>query len=189
MSNQKKSEMNSIIKKMFIPVLGLIFIVFAGCKSTQNTSDSLKLDSLEAKAAISNSHPNIAELFSTSVGYAIFPNVGKGAYVIGAASGNGTVYQNGKLTGYSNLKQLDVGLQIGGKAFIEVIFFQTQAALNHFKQGNFELAANVSAVILEEGVSKSVDFRDGFGVVTKPKAGAMAGISVGGQKFEFFPAQ
>jgi len=174
---------------MFIPVLGLIFIVFAGCKSTQNTSDSLKLDSLEAKAAISNSHPNIAELFSTSVGYAIFPNVGKGAYVIGAASGNGTVYQNGKFTGYSNLKQLDVGFQIGGKAFIEVIFFQTQAALNHFKQGNFELAANVSAVILEEGVSKSVDFRNGFGVVTKPKAGAMAGISVGGQKFEFFPAQ
>jgi lipid-binding SYLF domain-containing protein len=181
--------MNSRIKKMFIPVLGLIFIVFAGCKSTQNTSDSLKLDSLEAKAAISNSHPNIAELFSTSVGYAIFPNVGKGAYVIGAASGNGTVYQNGKFTGYSNLKQLDVGFQIGGKAFIEVIFFQTQAALNHFKQGNFELAANVSAVILEEGVSKSVDFRNGFGVVTKPKAGAMAGISVGGQKFEFFPAQ
>jgi len=181
--------MNSIIKKMYLPVLALIFILLAGCGSSQNTSDSLMSDSLEAKATISKSHPKIAELFSNSVGYAIFPNVGKGAYVIGAASGNGTVYQNGKLTGYSNLKQLDVGLQIGGKAFIEVIFFQTQAALDHFKQGNFELAANASAVILEEGVSKSVDFRDGIGVVTKSKAGAMAGISVGGQKFEFFPAQ
>jgi len=181
--------MNSITKKMYFPVLGLIFIVFAGCKSSQNTSDSLMSDSMEAKVTISKSHPNIAELFSKSAGYAIFPNVGKGAYVIGAASGNGTVYQNGRLTGYSNLKQLDVGLQIGGKAFIEVIFFQTQAALDHFKQGNFELAANASAVILEEGVSKSVDFRDGVGVVTKSKAGAMAGISVGGQKFEFFPAK
>jgi len=174
---------------MYLPVLALIFILVAGCGSTQNTSDSLKSDSLEAKTTISKSHPNIAELFSSSVGYAIFPNVGKGAYVVGAASGNGTVYQKGKLTGYSNLKQLDIGLQIGGKAFIEVIFFQTQAALDHFKQGNFELAANASAVILEEGVSKSVDFRDGIGVVTKSKAGAMAGISVGGQKFEFFPAQ
>ena len=181
--------MNSITKKMYIPVLVLIFSLLAGCGSSQNTSDSLMSDSLEAKTTISKSHPNIAELFSTSAGYAIFPNVGKGAYVIGAASGNGTVYQNGKLTGYSNLKQLDVGLQIGGKAFIEVIFFQTQAALDHFKQGNFELAANASAVILEEGVSKSVDFRDGVGVVTKSKAGAMAGISVGGQKFEFFPAK
>ncbi len=181
--------MNSITKKMYLPVLVLIFSLLAGCGSSQNTSDSLMSDSLEAKTTISKSHPNIAELFSTSAGYAIFPNVGKGAYVIGAASGNGTVYQNGKLTGYSNVKQLDVGLQIGGKAFIEVIFFQTKSAMGHFKQGNFELAANASAVILEEGVSKSVDFRDGVGVVTKSKAGAMVGISVGGQKFEFFPAQ
>ena len=181
--------MNSITKKIYMPILALTFILFAGCGSSQNTSDSLMSDSLQAKATISNSHPKIAELFSSSAGYAIFPNVGKGAYIIGAASGNGTVYQNGNLTGYSNLKQLDVGLQIGGKAFIEVIFFQTQAALNEFKQGNFELSANASAVLLEEGVSKSVDFQDGVGVVTKSKAGAMAGISVGGQKFEFFPAQ
>ncbi len=172
-----------------MPILVLIFILLAGCGSSQNTSDSLISDSLEAKATISKSHPKIAELFTTSAGYAIFPNGVKGAYVIGAASGNGTVYQNGKLTGYSNLKQLDIGLQIGGKAFIEVLFFQTQAALDEFKQGNFEFAANASAVLLEEGVSKSVDFQDGVGVVTKSKAGAMAGISVGGQKFEFFPAQ
>lgn len=181
--------MNSITKKLYIPVLGIIFLVFAGCGSSQNTSDSLVSDSLNAKATISKNHPNIAELFSNSTGYAIFPNVGKGAYVIGAASGNGTVYQNGKLIGYADMKQLDVGLQLGGKAFIEVIFFQTQTALDHFKQGNFELSGNASAVILEEGVSKSVDFQDGVGVVTKSKAGAMAGISVGGQKFEFFPAQ
>lgn len=176
---------NNVLK----PIFALVFLVLASCGSSKNTSASLLTDSNEAKATISKSHPNVAELFTTSAGYAIFPNVGKGAYVIGAASGNGAVYQKGKLIGYSNLKQLDIGLQIGGKAFIEVIFFQTQAALDHFKQGNFELAANVSAVLLEEGVSKSVDFQDGVGVVTKSKAGAMAGISVGGQKFEYFPAQ
>jgi lipid-binding SYLF domain-containing protein len=179
--------MNSITKNIYIPVLGLLFIVFSGCKSSQNTSNELVSDSLEAKATISKNHPNIAELFSNSVGYAIFPNVGKGAYVIGAASGNGTVYQNGKLIGYADMKQVDIGLQIGGKAFIEVIFFQTQAALDRFKGESYELSGNVSAVLLEEGVSKSVDFQDGVGVVTKSKAGAMAGISVGGQRFEFFP--
>jgi lipid-binding SYLF domain-containing protein len=181
--------MNSITKKMYVPFLGLLFMVFGGCKSSQNTSNSLMSDSLEAKATISTSHPNIAELFSSSLGYAIFPNVGKGAYVIGAASGNGTVYQKGKLIGYADMKQVDIGLQIGGKAFIEVIFFQTQAALDRFKTGSYELSANASAILLEEGASKSVDFQDGVGVVTKSKAGAMAGISVGGQKFEFFPAK
>ena len=172
------------------PVLALMLLMFTGSLGAQTAEEQEVInDATLAKAAFTKNNPNMAELFANAEGYAIFPNVGKGAYVIGAASGNGTVYQNGRLTGYSNLKQLDVGLQIGGKAFIEVIFFQTQAALDHFKQGNFELAANASAVILEEGVSKSVDFRDGVGVVTKSKAGAMAGISVGGQKFEFFPAK
>ncbi len=178
--------MKTINKKLLIPTLmSVMVLLLVSCGSSQNTSGDIMADSRDAKATVSANNPNIAALFNNSVGYAIFPNVGKGAYIIGAASGNGTVYQNGTLIGYSSLKQVDIGLQAGGKAFIEVIFFQTQEALNSFKKGNYELSANASAVLLEEGVSKDVEFRDGVGVVTKAKAGAMAGISVGGQKFEF----
>ncbi len=171
--------------KLLKPILALLVVVMTSCGATQTSSGDIIADSNKAKATISKSHPKVAELFNTSVGYAIFPNVGKGAYIIGAASGHGTVYQSGNLIGYSSLKQVDVGIQAGGKAFIEVIFFQTQAALDRFKSGSYELSGNASAVLLEEGVSRDVEFRDGVGVVTKPKAGAMAGISVGGQKFEF----
>ena len=171
------------------PVLALTVIMMASCGTSKNTSADIMADSRDAKATVSANNPNIAALFNNSVGYAIFPNVGKGAYIIGAASGNGTVYQKGTLIGYSSMKQVDIGLQAGGKAFIEVIFFQTQQALDSFKNGNYELSANASAVLLEEGVSKEVEFRDGVGVVTKAKAGAMAGISVGGQKFEYTPAK
>lgn len=178
--------MKTINKKLLIPTLmSVMVLLLVSCGSSQNTSGDIMADSRDAKATVSANNPNIAALFNNSVGYAIFPNVGKGAYIIGAASGNGTVYQNGTLIGYSSLKQVDIGLQAGGKAFIEVLFFQTQEALNSFKKGNYELSANASAVLLEEGVSKDVEFRDGVGVVTKAKAGAMAGISVGGQKFEF----
>lgn len=175
-----------ILKANFAkPILALLVVAMASCGTSKNTSADIMTDSRDAKATISKNHSNIAELFENSVGYAIFPNVGKGAYVIGAASGNGTVYENGVLVGYASMKQVDVGLQIGGKAFIEVIFFQTQDALDRFKSGSYELSGNVSAVLLEKGVSRDVEFRDGVGVVTKAKAGAMAGISVGGQKFEF----
>lgn len=178
--------MKTINKKILIPMLlSVMVLALVSCGSSQNTSGDIMTDSRDAMATISNDHPKIAELFDNSVGYAVFPNVGKGAYIIGAASGNGTVYENGTLIGYSSLKQVDVGLQVGGKAYIEVIFFQTQSALNQFKNGSYELSGNISAVLLEEGVSRDVEFRDGVGVVTKPKAGAMAGISVGGQKFEF----
>lgn len=165
--------------------MSIMVLLLVSCGSSKNANRDIMADSRDAMTTISNDHPNIKELFDNSVGYAIFPNVGKGAYIIGAASGNGTVYENGSLIGYSSLKQLDVGLQIGGKAYMEVIFFQTQDALNRFKSGSYELSGNVSAVLLEKGISRSVEFRDGIGVVTKAKAGAMAGISVGGQKFEF----
>lgn len=181
--------MNLLINDFYKPVLALIFIVFAGCGTMQNTEEDLIADSQEAIATISNENPGVAELFDTSVGYAVFPNVGKGAYVIGGASGNGTVYENGELTGFADLKQIDIGLQAGGKAFIEVLFFETQQAMAEFKEGTYELSANASAVILEEGVSQDIEFQDGVAVVTKPKAGAMAGISVGGQRFEFQPLQ
>lgn len=178
--------MKAINKKFLVPALmSVMVLLLVSCGSSQNTSADIMTDSRNAKATISKNHTNIAQLFDNSVGYAIFPNVGKGAYIIGAASGNGTVYENGNLIGYASMKQVDVGLQAGGKAFIEVIFFQTEDALNRFKKGSYELSGNVSAVLLEEGVSRDVEFRDGVGVVTKAKAGAMAGISVGGQKFEF----
>ena len=179
--------MKTFKTNVFKPVLALLVLVRASCGSSKNTSADIIIDSKEAKATVSANRSEIAALFNNSVGYAIFPNVGKGAYIIGAASGNGTVYEKGALVGYSSMKQVDVGLQAGGKAFIEVIFFQTQEALNDFKEGNYELSGNASAVILEEGVSREVEFRDGVGIVTKPKAGVMAGISVGGQKFEYTP--
>jgi len=76
-------------------------------------------------------------------------------------------------------------LQIGGQAFRQVIFFQTQTELDRFKEGNFELSGTASAVVLEEGKAKSMEFRDGIAIATMPKAGAMVEISVGGQKFEY----
>ena len=168
--------------------LGLVmwFIAFTSCgPGKSGNADDLMQDVMEAKTAISQANENVEELFDSSVGYAVFPNVGKGAYIIGGASGNGVVYENGTMVGYSNLKQVDVGLQIGGKAYREVLFFETQEALDDFKDGEYELSGNATAVIIEKGKSKTIKFQDGIGVATMPKAGAMVGVSVAGQRFGF----
>lgn len=142
-------------------------------------------DAKKAKAEFNQKDPAMSKIFAGSEGYVIFPNVGKGAYVVGGAAGNGAVYENGNLVGMAKLRQVDVGLQVGGQAYRQVIFFKTEEALNRFKAGNFELAGNASAVVLEEGKAVSIEFRDDVAVVTMPKAGAMIEISVGGQKFEY----
>ena len=177
---------SSIVHKTFFAVL---FLIFTACGSTKVSEDDLVIDARQEKAMIEREHPLMSNYFDSAQGYAIFPNVGKGAYIIGGASGNGVVYDNNRVVGYADLKQVDIGLQMGGKAFVEVLFFETQAALERFKNGGFELSANASAVILDEGFSRELEFRDGVAVVTVPKGGAMAGISVGGQRFDYIPVE
>lgn len=176
---------NNFVKAIMV----LLVFVLASCGSAKKTGDDLVADAREERTMIENEHPSMAEYFNNSAGYAIFPNVGKGAYIIGGASGNGAVYENGNLVGYADLKQVDVGLQLGGKSFVEVLFFENEQALEDFKDGSYELGANASAVILDKGFSRDLEFQDGVAVVTVPKGGAMAGISVGGQRFSFTPAE
>ncbi|MCM4157309.1 hypothetical protein DHD80_14980 [Gramella sp. AN32] len=169
--------------------MAFFVLALSGCSSTIDNvkKDQIAKDAQVAKTAFINSSTNLDELFQKSEGYAIFPNVGKGAMVAGGASGNGAVYQKGNLIGYAKLKQVDIGFQLGGQAFRQVILFQTTKELERFKNGNFELSGNASAVAMDDGVAKSVEFRDGLAIATMPKAGAMIEVSVGGQKFEYIP--
>lgn len=147
--------------------------------------DKLIADAEKAKKAFKENNQELAELFKSAHGYAIFPNVGKGAYILGGAAGNGVVYEGGKLIGFAEMRQVDIGLQIGGQAFRQVMFFETKKALDEFKAGDYELSGSISAVVVEQGESKSIKFKEGVAVATMPKAGAMVEVSVGGQKFEY----
>lgn len=181
--------MKVLTTNFYKTIMVLLVLVLASCGSAKKTGDDLVADAREERTMIEREHPMMADHFNSAKGYAIFPNVGKGAYIIGGASGNGAVYENGSLIGYADLKQVDIGLQLGGKAFVEVLFFETDAALERFKDGSYEIGANASAVILDKGFSEDLEFQDGVAIVTVPKGGAMAGISVGGQRFEFTPIQ
>ena len=173
---------NSFITKRFtILFLFIPVMLFAQTAEQEEVIDDAK----KAKAAFIQQDPAMSKIFASVEGYVIFPNVGKGAYVVGGAAGNGAVYENGHLVGMAKLLQIDIGLQVGGQAYRQVIFFKTEESLSRFKSGNFELSGNASAVVLEEGKAVSIEFRDDIAVVTMPKAGAMVEISVGGQKFEY----
>ena len=146
-------------------------------------------DADKAMAKMQKMDVGLAQFFDNSSGYVIFPNVGEGGFIIGAASGNGVLYENGQAVGMADLKKVDVGLQIGGQEVAEVIFFETEDALNEFKQGEYEFSAEASAVALEKGKSVNANYEDGVIVLVKPKKGLMADLSVGGQKFDYTPME
>lgn len=115
----------------------------------------------------------------------IFPNVGKGAIGVGGASGNVTVFQKGKAIGSAEMKQLTIGLQLGGQAYREVIFFENEAALTRFKENKFEFSGQASAVAAKKGAATNMKYREGVMVFSQQKGGLMYEASVGGQKFEY----
>ena len=162
-----------------------LFIV-GGSVMAQNKKDhKIMNDAVKAKQTLLEADSGLERFFNESAGYVIFPNVGKGGFIIGGASGNGVVYENGDAIGMADLKKLNIGLQAGGQAIIEVIFFETDVDLERFTEGKFEFAAETSAVALKSGIAFNAKYKDGVAVFALPKAGLMADASVGGQKFGF----
>lgn len=129
--------------------------------------------------------PGLKVFFDKAYGYAIFPTVGKGAYIVGGTYGTGFVYERGNLVGYTSIVEASLGLQIGGQGFSEIIFFKEQPNLDYFKRGNFEFSAQASAVAVTLGVAAKTDYDQGVAIFTMTKGGLMADLSAGGQKFTF----
>jgi len=139
----------------------------------------------ETMQSFRDADPDLGAMIDSAHGFAVFPDVGKGGFVIGAGSGSGYVYEGSQLIGTATIKTLTVGATVGGQGFSELILFETPAALEEFKNGEYEFSAAVEAVAANKGVSKHARFEDGVAVFTVPKGGLMADASVGGQKFSF----
>ncbi len=142
-------------------------------------------DSKEAKTAFIKQDGKMAGLFTKTYGYVIFPNIGKGGIGLGAATGNGTVFENGKMIGMGKMTQVSIGLQLGGQSYREVVFFETAKDMKRFKENNVEFSAQVSAVAASAGASANAKYVEGVLVFTMQKGGLMYEASVGGQKFKF----
>jgi lipid-binding SYLF domain-containing protein len=148
-----------------------------------------------------------ALFFDNCYAYAVFPTIGAGGVVIGGARGKGRVYVHGQLVGSAVMTQVSVGLQAGGKAYSEIIFFQDKQYLDEFESGKFEFAAGASAVAVTAGASATVgtdrassgasggphdattdgDYQTGMAVFTVDKGGLMFAADISGEKFVFTP--
>ncbi len=161
-----------------------------GCETAPKTAEGRQTLELEAEAAVASfkaADPTMRVFFDGSRGYAVFPKVGAGAFGLGGAYGKGVVYEKGKVTGYCDLSQGSIGLQLGGQGYSEVIFFQTDKALSNFKADTFEFAGQASAVAATAGASADASYAGGVAVFTMTTGGLMFQASIGGQNFTYEP--
>lgn len=152
--------------------------------------------------------PVVARYFDSAYGYAVFPTIGQGGIGIGAAHGRGQVYRQGTVTGITTLTEISIGLQFGGQAYSQVVFFQDARAYDDFTSGNFEFSAEASAIAVTAGAgakagsegagaganvygidSAQADagYHKGMVVFTLAKGGLMYQATIAGQKYGFRP--
>ncbi len=133
--------------------------------------------------------PGLQDVLDQSVGYAVFPEVGKGGAIVGGAYGRGILYEQGQPVGYVELSQASLGAQLGGESFAELIVFGDQGALEDLKMGTYEIGGGASATALKAGAAASTRFTDGAAVFVMPRGGLMVDVSVTGQRLNFTPLE
>lgn len=185
MTINNKDNQGEIMNKMQCLATMLALAPFVA--AAVDDADVLKTDATRTISVFKKADSGLAPFFEKSAGSAVFPNVGKGGFVVGGARGAGMVYEKDKVIGQASLTQASIGAQAGGQSFAEIIFFETPEALRDFTKGKFEMSADVSAVVAAEGAAKSAKYKNGVAVFTMPKKGLMVQASVGGQKFKFQP--
>jgi lipid-binding SYLF domain-containing protein len=178
--------------RFVVAAFALSMLVVAGCETVPGTEagrDALQDQSQTTLREMTTQDPSLQEVLDRSVGYAVFPDVGKGGFIVGGAYGRGIVYERGRMIGYADISQASVGLQAGGQSFSQLIVFMTQDALNRLQGGKFDVGANAEAVALTAGIAREANFERGVAVFVVPRGGLMAGISVQGQILDFVPLE
>jgi len=147
-----------------------------------------------------------SDMFNSAYGYALFPTIGKGGLIVGAAYGKGRVYEKGAYIGDTEMSQASMGFQLGGVGFSQVVFFQDERSLSEFINGKFEFGAEAQATVLTAAAGASANtggssatasggknnattgssgYHKGMATFTITKGGAMFEVSIGGQNFTF----
>ncbi len=185
-----------------LPVIFLIFVMACLPSSASAAED------YSGTISVFKQSPEVQPFFNEAYGYAVFPTVGKGGFVVGGAYGKGQVYRGGNVTGISKLVKLSVGFQAGGQAFSEIIFFKDKRAYDEFTTGEFTFDAQASAVAITAGVQAQAGstgatagasagpktgkqlkttYNRGMAIFVHTKGGLMYEAAVAGQKFSFEP--
>ena len=162
-------------------------------------------DDVDDTVALFKNSNESASFFRNSYGYAVFPTVGEGGFVVAGGHGTGKVYVHGRYVGDATMTQVSVGAQAGAQAYSQVVFFQNERAFKTFTSGKFEFAADASAVAITAAAQASAGtkganagvsggkkdagtmggYRNGLAVFTIVKGGAMLQAAIGGQKFGY----
>jgi lipid-binding SYLF domain-containing protein len=170
----------------------MVTLVWTACGSAapKSESDQYRLQDKAAAALQSmlTKDPSLRPVLDNAAGYAVLPEIGKAGFVVGGAYGKGVLYERGgRFAGFVELQQASVGAQAGAQAYTELIVFRDSRDVQRVKSSAYTMGANASAVLLTAGAGAEAQFNNGVAVFVEPKGGAMAELSLSGQRLHYAP--
>jgi lipid-binding SYLF domain-containing protein len=148
----------------------------------------LHAEVLAALKELKKKHPEIEKVLKESAGYAVVPQIGRAALVLGGAYGIGEVFVKDRVIGYAAIIEMTIGVQVGGTTFHEMVVFNDEGALKRFKAGKFAFAADAAVEIVKAGAQASHGFGGSSQIYLFAEGGMLLDLAIGGQKFVFKPA-
>jgi lipid-binding SYLF domain-containing protein len=143
----------------------------------------------EVSAALESLYANndaARALGDRAKGILVFPNIRKGAFLIGAQYGFGALRKHGRTVGYYRTGAASYGFQAGVKQFGYALFFMTNAALEYLNaSGGWAIGTGPSLVVVDEGAARSLtttNMRSDVYAFVFDQEGLMGGIGIEGSK-------
>jgi hypothetical protein len=179
--NKLRHKVSSVGEKMGLQG------AFKALEKDAQLGRTLHSEVIAAMNTLQEKQPSIKELLEKAYGYAVLPAIGKASLVLGGAYGIGEVFVKNRVIGYAGIGKFDLGVQLGGTTFHEMIVFNEKEAWNRFKAGKYSFAADAGVAIVKAGAQAS----KGFGAPTVAfvfnEGGMLLDLAIGIQKFAFKP--
>jgi lipid-binding SYLF domain-containing protein len=167
----------------FFVMASLVFVV-SPCFAAQESMEEQVQQTIQRFQDV---EPQTTKHFDTAHGYMVFPRIEKGAAIVGAAYGEGLVYEKKELVGRAKMTHLTLGVQAGGGTYSEVIFFESEAVMNQFREK--ETIASKQACTHGPHDTNSINMSDrpGLAIYTLNRTGGFLEASAGTKTVTFIP--
>jgi lipid-binding SYLF domain-containing protein len=145
-----------------------------------NQSVTSALDQLYAQNAAARA------LGSRAIAVLVFPDIKKGALIVGAQYGYGALRRGRRTIGYYRTAAASFGFQAGVKKFGYALFFMTPSALAYLETSRgWAIGTGPSIVVVDRGMARSLtttNARSDVYAFVFDQKGLMGGIGLEGSK-------
>lgn len=171
-------------------ILALIAITgLNGCDTAPKIEDraAFTKEAEDSRALFLSEISGLQAQLDKSVGYAVFPGVGKWGFLFGGGQfGRGAVFSpSGKQEAWAAVSNPSIGLQIGGQGLQMLIVFQTAERFEDFKKNVLAGSASGTVVGGNAGTAGVAAYDNGVAAYITGQKGLMAGASVGLQYLRY----